>query len=289
MTDNTDDEDYLPFKIDYVPEKILSNMMLDKNLAIEEKENCMERLKKLLQGDTLSKDVTFEEDFLNAYLIQCKYDERRTFEKLLNYLNFRINHSYLYLNVKFDLPSHPSCRFATFLPRRLSDGSVVVLLEPAYWEPDELPFEEAKTIFNLIFQQAIRNPVNQMSGFHVITDVANTGFRQYKFCTPYNAYLLNHAAFDVLPLNIFSLHLINTNYIVTSLFNIAKAFMPEYFKNKAYIHSSTERLLDYFPKATLPVKYGGTLKDYDCGMPDFLRKANEQHDNFPIGGQKNVF
>ncbi|GBN28838.1 hypothetical protein AVEN_163220-1, partial [Araneus ventricosus] len=54
-----------------------------------------------------------------------------------------------------------------------------------------------------------------------------------------------------------------------------------------YVHSSVDELFNYFPKSAIPAKYGGTLTEYY--MADWLKKANEEQDNFPIGGQKNVF
>ncbi|KAF8778457.1 Retinaldehyde-binding protein 1 like protein [Argiope bruennichi] len=209
----------------------------------------MQELKKLLKGNRLSKDIEFVDDFLQAYLIFTKYEEKKAFNRLRSYLNLRTNHSYIFQSVPFDIASHPSCRFATFLPRRLPNGSIIVLLEPGNWNPDELPFETMKQILCMIFLQELRNPVSQASGFHLIQDFSNTGTRYLKFCTPYNMYLLNHVTF-------------------------------------IYIHSSPVELLNHFPGSHLPTKYGGALTNY-C-MSDYLKKANEQHSNFPIGGQKNI-
>ncbi|GBM50354.1 hypothetical protein AVEN_208959-1 [Araneus ventricosus] len=241
----------------------------------------------LKTGNKLSKDVEFEDDFLLAYLTFTKYDEKKAFARLRNYLNLRSNHSYFFRSVQFDLASHPSSRFATFLPHRLPDGSIIVLLEPGNWNPDDLSLETMKKIFCMMFLQQLRNPVSQASGFHLVHDFANTGVRYLKFCTPYNMYLLNHVTFDVLPGYFFGIHVLNTNFLMKILLNLSKPFVPEYFRNNIYIHSSPEKLQDFFPCSLLPTKYGGTLSDY--AMPDFLRNANEQHDNFPVGGQKNLF
>ncbi|XP_055946035.1 uncharacterized protein LOC129976463 isoform X2 [Argiope bruennichi] len=248
--DETGDENYLPLDINYLPEHILKNRERNANKTTEEKESSMQELKKLLKGNKLSKDIEFVDDFLQAYLIFTKYEEKKAFNRLRSYLNLRTNHSYIFQSVPFDIASHPSCRFATFLPRRLPNGSIIVLLEPGNWNPDELPFETMKQILCMIFLQELRNPVSQASGFHLIQDFSNTGTRYLKFCTPYNMYLLNHVTF-------------------------------------IYIHSSPVELLNHFPGSHLPTKYGGALTNY-C-MSDYLKKANEQHSNFPIGGQKNVF
>ncbi|GIY14283.1 CRAL-TRIO domain-containing protein [Caerostris darwini] len=102
----------------------------------------------------------------------------------------------------------------------------------------------------MTYQQALRNPVTQVTGFSTIDDFAGTGFRHLRYCTPFLMYLLNHITF-------------------------------------IFIHPSPEDLLNHFPRSALPAKYGGNLTDYY--MADWLKKANEQQDNFPVGGQKNIF
>nr|GBN07638.1 hypothetical protein AVEN_1952-1 [Araneus ventricosus]GBN07667.1 hypothetical protein AVEN_42415-1 [Araneus ventricosus] len=58
-------------------------------------------------------------------------------------------------------------------------------------------------------------------------------------------------------------------------------------KGQLYFHSAVEELLNYFPRSTLPIKYGGTLTDYY--LTDYLKRANEEQGDFPAGGLKNLF
>ncbi|GIY98246.1 CRAL-TRIO domain-containing protein [Caerostris extrusa] len=118
------------------------------------------------------------------------------------------------------------------------------------WYPSEILFEDAKKLCFLVAQQELRNPITQMTDFYTIDDFSGTGLRHLPVCTLQNMLLLLHVSF-------------------------------------LYVHSSPEELLNYFPAYMLPEKYGGTLKDYYDF--DWYRKANEEHNNFPPGGQKNLF
>ncbi|GFT41241.1 CRAL-TRIO domain-containing protein [Nephila pilipes] len=66
-----------------------------------------------------------------------------------------------------------------------------------------------------------------------------------------------------------------------------KPLLSEKIRNRVYFHSSTEKLLDYFPRAILPSEYGGDLREND--MKDWLRKANVDHKQHGVTGQPNYF
>ncbi|GIY27098.1 CRAL-TRIO domain-containing protein [Caerostris extrusa] len=151
-----------------------------------------------------------------------------------------------------------ACQFSTVLPYRCPDGSVTVLSELGKLDPANISLETLKQIAYMTYQQALRNPVTQVTGFSIIDDFAGTGFQHLRYCKPFLMYLLNHITFAVLPA-----------------------------RRMIFIHSTPEDLLNHFPRSALPVKYGGTLTDYYTA--DWLKRANEQQGNFPVGGQKNIF
>ncbi|GIX72362.1 CRAL-TRIO domain-containing protein [Caerostris extrusa] len=147
--------------------------------------------------------------------------------------------------------------------------------------------EDAKKLCFIVFQQELRNPVTQMTGIYTIDDFSGSGLRHLQYCTLQNMLLLIHIAFDVMPTNILGIHVINGNFLLSLALALAKPFLSESIRKIIHVHSSPEGLLDYFPASVLPKKYGGTLNDYyDSG---WHRKANEEHDIFPPGGQKNLF
>ncbi|GBN82581.1 hypothetical protein AVEN_36866-1 [Araneus ventricosus] len=155
------------------------------------------------------------------------------------------------------------------------------------WNPEELSFEDFKRVTSLVFYQELRNPVTQVTGFHIIHDFANTGYQHLKYCTPMNMYLLYHASFECAPAKYIEVHCINTNYVLSTLLICAKPFLVESVRKILYFHSSVEELLESFPRSTLPIKYGGTLTDYYTA--DYLKRANEEQGDFPAGGLKNLF
>ncbi|GFV71257.1 CRAL-TRIO domain-containing protein [Trichonephila clavipes] len=126
----------------------------------------------------------------------------------------------------------------------------------------------------------MRDPVTQVTGFNAIHDFSNTGIRHLRYCTLSNLLLLHHVAFDCIPGRYLEVHCINGNILLSTMLTLFKPFMSEMLRKMLYFHSSPEELLKYFPPEVLPVKYGGTLSDYY--MADWLKKANEQHEDLTV-------
>ncbi|KAF8778459.1 clavesin-2-like [Argiope bruennichi] len=277
-------KDLLPLDIKYVPELFLKNIQKVPN---EISKNALQELKECLKGRKESKAVEFENDFLNVFLQRNNYNVKEAFRMILCYLDLRKKHSYLYQRIEIDFTTIPSGQYAALLPHRHPDGSAILLYELGKWNPDELSFEDFKRISRLICYQELRNPVTQVTGFRIIHDFANTGYQHLKYCTPMNMYLLYHASFECVPGKYLQVHFINTNFVLTTLLTCSKPFMIESIRKMLYFHSSVEELFEYFPRSALPVKYGGTLRDYY--MADYMKKANEDQGDFPAGGLKNLF
>ncbi|GBN53500.1 hypothetical protein AVEN_83326-1 [Araneus ventricosus] len=276
-----------PLVIRHIPESMHTKYERHFRQADENDQKYLQELKEMLQGNKLSTDIEFEDDFLKVYLVSNNYKIDKAFSKIQNFLHLRINHSYFFHNINFDFTQNPAYRFITILPLRRMDGSVSVLCEIAKWDPEEVPFEHLKQIVFMIYMQELRNPLTQACGFNVIHDFADVGLRYLKYSTPQNVYLLNHVSFEIMPAKYVGYHIINGNFITNLLVRLSRPFLPEFVRNILHIHSSVEELFEFFPHSMLPVQYGGTLTDYYMG--DWLRKANEQHTNFPAGGRKNIF
>lgn len=66
------------------------------------------------------------------------------------------------------------------------------------WNNDDISFEHLNGISLLVLLQALRNPLNQIKGFHLILDFKNTTLRHLKYGTPGNllqvaqTYLVKH-------------------------------------------------------------------------------------------------
>ncbi|GIY30300.1 CRAL-TRIO domain-containing protein [Caerostris darwini] len=281
------EDELLPLELNYMPEFVLRKKEEELNGIHVDKQKCLRELKDLLDGHKLSRGIDFEDDFLQVYLMHSKYRADRAFSFIRNYLNLRKNHGYFFQKVDFDFTIIPDCQFATVLPYRCQDGSVTVLCELGKLDPDQTGLEPLKKILFMIYQQELRNPVTQVAGFNIIHDFAGTGFRHLKHCTPSLVYLLNHITVDIFPVRYSGFHLVNGNYLMNLLISLIKPLMPEQFRKIIFVHSSPEDLLNHFPRSVLPVKYGGKQTDYYAA--DWLKKANEQQDDFPAEGQKNIF
>ncbi|GBN08487.1 hypothetical protein AVEN_210596-1, partial [Araneus ventricosus] len=92
---------------------------------------------------------------------------------------------------------------------------------------------------------------------------------------------------ECVPGKYIEVHFVNANYVLSTLLTCFKPFLDESIRKILYFHSAVEELLNYFPRSTLPIKYGGTLTDYY--LTDYLKRANEEQGDFPAGGLKNLF
>ncbi|GFT83320.1 hypothetical protein NPIL_443781 [Nephila pilipes] len=92
--------------------------------------------------------------------------------------------------------------------------------------------------------------MTQINGFKQIHDFQGTTLQHFRQCTPPNLYLYYHIGF-------------------------------------VYLHSSTEKLFDFFPRAILRTEYGGDHKENY--KEDWLRKVNADHKQHWISSQPNYF
>ncbi|GIX90108.1 CRAL-TRIO domain-containing protein [Caerostris darwini] len=280
-------KDVLPLDIRFVPDFLRKKLEEDVHEKPENRQKCLSQLKERLLDHKITKDVDFEDDFLLSILRHHEYKIEKAKANVLTYFSLRKNHSYFFTSIKHNFLKIPSSQTITLLPNRHPDGAAVVLFQLGKWYPSEILFEDAKKLCFLVAQQELRNPVTQMTGFYTIDDFSGTGLRHLPVCTLLNMLLLLHVSFDVLPINVLGIHIVNGNFMLATALALAKPFLSESIRKILYVHSSPEELLDYFPASVLPEKYGGTLKEFY--VSDWYRKANEEHHNFPPGGQKNLF
>ncbi|GFY48771.1 CRAL-TRIO domain-containing protein [Trichonephila inaurata madagascariensis] len=198
----------------------------------------------------MTKGIEFEDDFLLGFLLCNKFNADGALAGIRHLLNLRKNHSYFFRSIQFDFTTIPAAQFIKVLPYRQSNGSVIVLFELGKVCWNDISFETFKQLAFIVYQQLLRDPVSQMAGINCINDFSNTGIRHLRYCTLPNLLLLYHVAF-------------------------------------LHFHSSPEELLNYFPPEVIPVQYGGTLSDYY--MADWMKKANKQHEDLTVKGQKNMF
>ncbi|GFY48772.1 CRAL-TRIO domain-containing protein [Trichonephila inaurata madagascariensis] len=235
----------------------------------------------------MTKGIEFEDDFLLRYLLHNKFNADGALTGIRHLLNLRKNHSYIFRSIPFDFTTIPAAQFIKVLPYRRSDGAAIVLFEygKVYW--NEISLETFKQLAFIVYQQLLRDPVSQVAGINSINDFSNTGIRHLRHCTLTNLLLLQHVAFDCLPARYSEIHYINGNFLLSTMLTLFKPFMSEKLRRMFHFHSSPEELLNYFPPEVLPVKYGGTLSDYY--MADWMKKANKQHEDLTVKGQKNIF
>ncbi|CAL1298553.1 unnamed protein product [Larinioides sclopetarius] len=287
ISNNNEENVIYPLKINHIPASIRRKYEKFLHEIYKDDQKYQKELKKMLRSQEESNNVEFKDDFLRIFLLKNNYSVQDAFRMVLYFLDLRNKHSYFFKKIEVDFTTIPSGQFVTVLPQRHPDGTAIVLAELGKWMPEELSFEDFKSIARLTLYQELRNPVTQVTGFRFIYDFANTGYQHLKYCTPMNMYLLYHATFKCFPGNYLEVHFVNTNFVFSTLLTCFKPFLVESIRKILYFHSSVEDLLNYFPSSTLPTKYGGTLTEYY--MADYLKRANEEQGDFPLGGLKNLF
>ncbi|CAL1273835.1 unnamed protein product [Larinioides sclopetarius] len=286
ISNDIEENETYPIDIRYIPSSIRRKQENEQDQAYDD-QKYLNKLKERLQDSESTQNIEFEDDFLRLFITSNDYKIDLAISKIQNFLNLRIDHYYFFHNLSFDFTQSPAYRFLTILPHRRKDGSVTVLFEIAKWDPDKVPLLHLKQIMFMMYIQALRNPVTQASGLNIIYDFADIGFRYVKFGTPQNLFLLHHVAFEAMPAKYVGYHLVNVNVIGNILVALARPFIPKFIENIFYIHSSVKELHKFFPTSMLPVQYGGNLTDYYA--TDWIKNANQQHGNFPLRGQNNIF
>ncbi|GIY17706.1 CRAL-TRIO domain-containing protein [Caerostris extrusa] len=302
-------DELLPLELNYMPECVLKKKEVEFNGIQADKQKCLQELKYLLDGQKMSTGIDFEDDFLHLYLMHSKYRVNRAFSFIRNYLNLRKNHSYFFRKVDFDFTIIPACQFATVLPYRCQDGSVTVLCELVHQpiarkfvtqvgrSSKQASWIQTRPVWNLLKNPFLDIPARTAQPRHASSRIQHhprlrrNGISAPQALHPFACVLTESH---------------NSRYISSKVFGFSfgewqllNEFVDKPVKasdargiQKNRKSSSTRLLrfadlLNHFPRSVLPVKYGGKQTDYYAA--EWLRKANGQQDNFPAGGQKNIF
>ncbi|GBN72534.1 hypothetical protein AVEN_90093-1 [Araneus ventricosus] len=191
---------FYPLHMDHVPEYFYQKALSELNETPETREVELNKLKDLLSADKLTTGIEFEEDFLQQFLRQRKYNSLKAFQCLQKYLNFRRSHSSIFQSIPDEhFKRSPSTELLSVLPYRCPDGCAIILCELGKWNPNDLSLEYLKRGAMASFLQPLRCPMTQITGYKIIHDFKDT-FKHIRYCTPQNVLLIYNAAFELLSL-----------------------------------------------------------------------------------------
>ncbi|GBN68329.1 hypothetical protein AVEN_211008-1 [Araneus ventricosus] len=129
ISNDIEENETYPLDFNHIPASIRRKHEKVLHQAYKDDQKYLKELKGMLKGHEESKDVEFEDDFLNVYLLRNNYNVKEAFRMVLCYLDLRKKHSYLYKRIEVDFTVIPSGQYVTVLPHRHPDFSVIVLFE----------------------------------------------------------------------------------------------------------------------------------------------------------------
>ncbi|KAM7344537.1 alpha-tocopherol transfer protein-like isoform 2-T2 [Cochliomyia hominivorax] len=204
-----------------------------------------------------------DDQFLIAFLRNCKYDLSQAQQKLINYYEGPQNNP--------DLLKRPKMEDERF--RKLLKNGVVVnlpvplrplgprvlLVRNGAFDPKEFTFAEV-TQFRQLMQDILflNDDIAVLSGIIYILDFGEVTASHYLQVSPSALKKVSQYLEEGVPLNLISNHFINTASGFASLYNLAKRFMPAKTQNKMFVYGANlEELYKIIPQDLLPQEYGG--------------------------------
>ncbi|XP_035226939.1 alpha-tocopherol transfer protein-like isoform X2 [Stegodyphus dumicola] len=218
--------------------------------------------------------IELEDMYLLVFLRFNKFNLSRTYSHLKIFDNFRKQNPDSFKKINFEeCVKGITSEIISFLPWRCPDGCAILLVQLDKWNPDELSVEALKRLLLVYIGQSLRSPMTQINGIKIIADVKSNPIKHLKYCTPENLYLLYYGGKECAPARYISIHIINSSVTSKIGWFIIKQFLSEKLKKRIHFHSSPEKLLKYFPRSALPMKYGGDIISYD--MTKWLKDVME--------------
>jgi len=200
-----------------------------------------------------------DDAFLLRFLRCRKFDTSRAFGVLKHYYRQRAHYPTLYSEL------YPSTELRTFdlnlqtvLPDRDSTGASVFIFKGGLWNPKKMPSAHVFRANVLCLEQAILDPVTQVTGIVAVMDMNGFGLTHLRYCPPNHLKKVVALIQDCFPARFKAIHFVNEPAIFSVLFGLVRPFLSQKLQNRIHFHGSDyESLYDYLPPSILPEEYGG--------------------------------
>lgn len=204
-------------------------------------------------------ECRMDDAFLVRFLRCRKFDCSRAHKVLRQYYRLRYNNTQLFRDF------YPTFLRATFernlqtvLPDRDQNGCAVFIFKGGQWDPYVSTAEDIFRANVLCLEQAIMDPVTQVTGLVAIMDMKGFGFTHIRFCPPSNLQKVVSLIQDCFPARFKAIHIINEPAIFGMLFSIVRRFLNEKLQQRIHFHGcDTASLHKFVPPEILPEEYGG--------------------------------
>lgn len=204
-------------------------------------------------------DCRMDDAFLVRFLRCRKFDCSRAHKVLRQYYRLRHNNTQLFrdfyptfLRDIFDR------NLQTVLPDRDPNGCAVFIFKGGQWDPYTCSSEDIFRANVLCLEQAIMDPVTQVTGLVAIMDMKGFGLTHLRFCPPGNLQKVVSLIQDCFPARFKAIHIINEPAVFGMLFSIVRRFLNEKLQQRIHFHGCNPASLHKFvPAEILPEEYGG--------------------------------
>ncbi|XP_064480887.1 alpha-tocopherol transfer protein-like isoform X2 [Ornithodoros turicata] len=221
-----------------------------------------------------------DDAFLLRFLRCRKFDCHRAYKVLRQYYKLRHNNPQLFKAF------HPTNQKETFrhnlqmvLPDRDPKGCAVFIFKGGHWNPYTCTAEDIFRANVMCLEQAIMDPVTQVTGIVALMDMKGFSFTHLRFCPASHLQKVVSLIQDCFPARFKAIHIVNEPAIFSVLFSIVKPFLNEKLQKRIYFHGcDLNSLHQYLPADILPEEYGGLTGSMDNS--DFVQRMYRNDEMF---------
>ncbi|XP_053612025.1 clavesin-1-like [Plodia interpunctella] len=217
----------------------------------------------------------------DAYLLKflrCRrFIPALTHKLMLRYQDFQHRHAALYDCDLFDLVKVQYV-YAGVLPESPKSGRTI-LMRFGRWDVNAVTAEDVMRAALAMTEIASQQPKIQVMGASIVVDLEGLHLRQLRQFTANIAHQTISLMGVNFPIQIHGVHLVNYNWLLTSVFYLAKQFIPIGALKRIHFHGSDmSSLHQHIDPETLPPEYGGccrhvvTFEDWLPGIQKYMNR-----------------
>ncbi|XP_074097677.1 clavesin-2-like [Cotesia typhae] len=278
------------FQLDPHPldRKMIEKARTELNETAEVVTKALEEIRDLLKGEP-ELYVPDDDYFFAKFLRPCKWSAKPAFELMKRFYRYRVTHSRYCDNLTPIVDRQIFISgVITPLPSRTDDGCRLVLIEGgSKWKPKEVTLDQIFRGVMLLLDAAIVEPATQVSGVHVILDMAGLSLTHVTYFTPSFASAVLEWVQKCLPVRLKGVHIVNQPFIFNMVFAVFKPFLMEKLRKRIHFHGTDKAsLTKIIDRKALPTRYGGDLElpaepighafwEYFCNFKEEFEEADK--------------
>lgn len=223
------------------------------------------------QGNPEHEDVKFvrrDGKFLLRFLRARKFNVDRAAQLYCNYCKFRHKYEHIVGDMHPRAVEHVLCSGVMGMTDlRGKDGSTVVHIHPARWDPDSIQFEDNFRAMILILDKVIEDEENQVHGISILNNLHDVTFStvfKLSQTEPQRKGMFIEMVQDCFPCRFKGLHLVNQPWYISLVVMLVKPFMKQKLRDRFFMHGTDyTTLYEHFDVEKLPPSLGGLGGEFD--------------------------